>query len=252
MGAIAMAIIDGTGPYDSSEYKRDMAVGFCSQMSMLFKGSNYQRGPTNEGYHIESRATAAATHLITQYRIDPSTRLMLAGYSRGGSIAVIAAEMVRTRIHQHIDAMFLFDPVARHFSASSELIPGNVKRCYIARRQINNPKMDKYDFTLVAGIGDLLSHNPARNWFGGTARKHTAAWTILREKTFLGSHGAIGGVGWKHVSEDPACQANVAAFMNEAFIHADCKLPGKLLSVPPSSTPPAVRPPHPVDFGPKY
>jgi hypothetical protein len=75
--------------------------------------------------------------------------------------------------------------------------------------------MNKYDYKL---IGDLAGHNPVRNWFGTTATSFENNTTRRDEKPFLGSHGALGGVGWKGVLEDGPCQSAVANFFNRALI----------------------------------
>ena len=50
---------------------------------------------------------------------------VLAGYSRGGSAAMMAAQILNKQ-GLRVDAMLLFDPVARHASESREIVPGNV------------------------------------------------------------------------------------------------------------------------------
>lgn len=207
-----------------------MKGSFCTQLNALPE-TNYERGPSGEGYRIRERAERAADYLLKKN----NQRLMIAGYSRGGSIAVMTASILKEKSRQ-VDLLLLFDPVNRHLSGDSSVIPANVKEAYIARRRINDPRMDKYDYSLskktatvlatiffspiagliVRGIGDAAGHNPARNWFGTTATEsHYSVKATSRN--FLGSHGALGGVGWKHVSEDPLCQQHVASFMNEAL-----------------------------------
>ena len=73
-----------------------------------------------------------------------------------------------------------------------------------------------------------------RVFFGTTAIRYAGSvkqWT----SDFRGSHGAIGGVGWKHVIEDAGCQIQVAKFMNAAFVEA--KVPVRLIAFPPTSVP---------------
>jgi len=52
-------------------------------------------------------------------------RPVLAGYSRGGSAAMMAAQILN-KLGLRVDAMLLFDPVARHASEGREIVPGNV------------------------------------------------------------------------------------------------------------------------------
>jgi dienelactone hydrolase len=226
MSDVAMAIIDGTGPWSDAVYAKAMKHSFCAQLrSQLGAMGHYERGPSGEGYRIEERASRAVDFLKARHAVG--SRLMLAGYSRGGSAAVIAARMLEEAGLQ-VTSLFLFDPVARHASASSALIPGNVRSAWIARRRIGAKEMDRYDYTL---LGDLAGHNPVRNWFGTTADK-AAAGVKVSAATFLGSHGALGGVGWKHVREDSLCQSHVAEFMNRGL--AACGVPAALASTPPA------------------
>jgi pimeloyl-ACP methyl ester carboxylesterase len=139
--------------------------------------------------------------------------IYLAGYSRGGSAAVIAAQMLADK-GVPVTGLFLFDPVARHGSASSDVVPANVAAAFTARRAIGAPQMDKYDWAL---LGDLAGHNPVRNWFGTTATQFASPSTQRRDTVEVGSHGALGGVGWKGVSEDIPCQEAVARFFNQAL-----------------------------------
>jgi len=215
-----MAIIDGTGDWSDDDYARSMAGSFCKQLELGLSACRvhaprYERGPSGDGYRIRERA-ARAVDFLQAYR---GRRLMLAGYSRGGSAAVIAARLLETA-GVTVDFLFLFDPVARHLSGDSGTIPSNVGEAWVVRRRIGAPEMDKYDHSIPGWTGfDLAGHNPVRNWFGTTATL-AAPGVIVRKAEFLGSHGALGGVGWPHVSEDPQCQKNVADFMNKGLVRA--------------------------------
>jgi pimeloyl-ACP methyl ester carboxylesterase len=224
---LRMAIIDGTGPWSDQEYARAMQHSFCRQLAdQLGAHARYERGPSGEGYRIRERAQRAADHLLAQHRQYPKAPLALAGYSRGGSAAVMAAAMLKAA-GCRVDLLLLFDPVARHLSGDSDCIPGSVRQAWVARRRIGAPEMDRYDFSL---LGDAAGHNPVRNWFGTTATTHEQG-VDLQDATFLGSHGALGGVGWPHVREDPLCQQHVAEFFNLALLQA--KVPAQLKSWPP-------------------
>ncbi len=216
MKAFAIAVIDGTGEWSNTAYQSAMQWSFCRQLGRL-PNTHYERGPSGEGYRIRERAVRAADFLEKQ----SGKKLALAGYSRGASAAVIAAAVLQQR-GVALDCLFLFDPVARHLSGDSSTVTGNVRHAWIARRKIGAPEMDKYDFSL---LGDPAGHNPVRNWFGTTATKAESG-VMVQQETFLGSHGALGGVGWNHVKEDPVCQASVARFMNQGLATAgvSCRL----------------------------
>lgn len=232
MGDICMAVIDGTGPYNDATYSKLMQQSFCSQIArQIGAAARYERGPSDEGYRMHERGERAAKFL-QDGRSKGLRRLMLAGYSRGGSAAIMAAEILEKQGIK-VDALFLFDPVARHASRGGEVVPANVALLFIARRRLDPTLVAKYDHT-IGPLWHTMFHNPMRIFFGDTAVRHAPS-VKAKISTFPGSHGAIGGVGWKHVTEDAACQRSVAEFMNSAF--AGTKVPVHLVSIPPSSVP---------------
>lgn len=238
-----IGIVDGTGCWNDEQYAREMKASFCRQLFEAVEAESYRnemvdglsieiagtvaayiRGPSTDGYFIEKRARI----IVEQVVAAKAPRVFLAGYSRGGSVVVIAARMLAER-GIGVQALFLFDPVARHGSASSDVIPGNVGAAYTARRTIGAPQMDKYDRTVLG----ITLENPVRNWFGTTATQFESTGTRDRSTVELGSHGALGGVGWPGVSEDIPCQEAVARFFNQAL--REEQLPAKLVSRPPVS-----------------
>jgi hypothetical protein len=232
MGDISLAVIDGTGPYDDATYNKSMQHSFCHQIVLqVGAAARYERGPSTEGYRVHERGERAA-EFLEDGRRKGARRLMLAGYSRGGSAAIMGAEILQKQ-GIAVDAMFLFDPVARHASEGGEVVPANVALLYIARRRLDPALVAKYDHT-IGPLWHTMFHNPMRVFFGETAIRHAAS-VKTKVSAFLGSHGAIGGVGWKHVREDANCQMQVAAFMNSAFAMA--KVPVHLRSFPPSTVP---------------
>src|SRR4051794_31599940 len=126
MSDIRLAVIDGTGPYNDAEYNFLMHYSFCNQIAhQLGAAARYERGPSTEGYRVHERGERAAKFLENGRR--KGRRLMLAGYSRGGSAAIMGAEILQKQ-GIRVDAMFLFDPVARHASKGGTVVPGNVAR----------------------------------------------------------------------------------------------------------------------------
>jgi hypothetical protein len=224
-----IAIVDGTGAWDDAEYAAAMKTSFCSQIRDQVGGSgDYQRGPSDDGYRMLERGRRAADFLTAR---KGGGSLMLAGYSRGGSAVIMAAEALALR-GISVSAMFLFDPVARHASTGGEVIPANVERVWIARRRLDRDLVEKYDHTI--GPLKLIAHNPMRVFFGTTGDRYLGSGPLVAE-SFRGSHGAVGGVGWQHVTEDAACQTAVASFMNLAF--SSVGLPVSLQAYAPSTVP---------------
>ena len=97
-----MAIIDGTGTRDENEYFPAMQNSFCTQLkTQLGANADYKRGPGPLGMkqvkaEVEAEAKWAYDYLKKAHEIAISqgkcVRLMLAGYSRGGSAAILAAD----------------------------------------------------------------------------------------------------------------------------------------------------------------
>ena len=218
-----LAIVDGTGDFGDESYAASMRNSFCMQMAGGVAGeslsggvhSYYQRGPSLEGYRVSDKAALASAFLRRIHKARPGVPLMLAGYSRGGSSVIMAAEqLAKDKIPVH--ALFLFDPVARHASTGGEVIPANVRKVWVARRSQDPALIAKYE-PLDVPVLRLVTSNPMRPSFGGTGREYLGERHNLQEQIFRGSHGAIGGVGWKKVTEDPGCQNQVASWMSDAF-----------------------------------
>jgi hypothetical protein len=219
----AIALVDGTGRWWDKDYEQDMAQSFCSQIAKSFRGNpNYRRGPSDDGYRFAEKAVQAV-QLLHIARGLGATRLFLAGYSRGAAIALDAAVLLSFRNIQ-IDGLFLFDPVVRAPTPSSvdvKSIPQNVRFSRTASRSLDPAIVKKYEGVLpikpynLASI-PMLRGNPIRPEFG-TLVVNPCGLGDHQTKTFKGSHGALGGVGWADVEEDDACQQAVAAWMNSAF-----------------------------------
>ena len=214
MPAIRMAIIDGTGP--AQGYEEAMKHSFCKQLDRSSGQyvAFYQRGPTAMGMEVMDLSFKAADWLRQEKRRTPDAKLMLAGYSRGGSAVILAAELLANAGHD-VDALFLFDAVARHVYAGGEVIPARVKFSRHARRSQNVSFVLKYEGTIsdYEKVGTTLS-NPTRPSFSNTGLEWRGAGDHERARAFMGTHGALGGVGWSFVTEDPGCQEAVADWMN--------------------------------------
>ena len=211
--AIRMAIVDGTGP--AKGYETAMAQSFCHVLSLqLGASAYYQRGPNNSGLEVLPEAARVFGYAMSEYRRDAGVQIMLAGYSRGGSAVIMAAELLEAQ-GVPVHSMFLFDPVARHVYPGGEVIPSNVAFSRVARRDQSWSFVMKYEGTLKTSdtLGD--SSNPCRPFFGSTGLNWRGFGDHRTPTVFKGSHGALGGVGWKFVTEDAACQLQVSAWMGQ-------------------------------------
>lgn len=214
MSDIRLALVNGTGPKGAA-YDEVMKTSFCYQLSQkLGEKSFYLRGPTLFGHEVRDEARAVYHWLRSAYDADRGTRLMVAGYSRGGSAAIMACEMLE---HDQIpvDSLFLFDAVARHEFPGGSVIPANVRFSRHARRSLAAEFVERYEGALkqLGLLGAL--QNPIRPSFGNVGLQWRGEGDHRPAETFLGSHGAVGGVGWRVVVEDSDCEQQVARWMTE-------------------------------------
>lgn len=234
--AYILGIVDGTGPWSDAEYATAMTNSFCKQTDrQCGTNSQYWRGPSNEGGSVLSRARAVRDWIVGKLRSQPDAAVMLMGYSRGASIVIMTAEYL-DELGIPVHSLWLFDAVARHIYSGGEVIPRNVAYSRHAVRSDDPELIRRYEGSI--GIGQ----NPMRPSFGHTGM--TAVRTPNgdhKHKIFRGSHGALGGVGWGNVEEDPACQRDVAAWMNRKFRGRG--LPVTLTAVDPPAAPITPRPP---------
>jgi hypothetical protein len=213
MSEIRFAMVNGTGP-PGPEYDDVMKTSFCRQLGdTLGAKSFYMRGPSLMGYEVHHEASEVYRWLKACHEADSTVRLMLAGYSRGGSAAIMACEMLQ---HDgiHVDSLFLFDAVARHEFPGGSVIPANVRFSRHARRSLASDFVEKYEGTLK-GSGLFTGANPIRPLFGNVGLTWRGSGDHRPPRSFMGSHGAIGGVGWRFVTEDTDCEREVADWMNQ-------------------------------------
>ena len=131
--------------------------------------------------------------------------MMLAGYSRGGCAAIIAARRLKDR-GVGVHSLFLFDAVDIQTSDMhlSQIISDNVRMVAHVRSARNLP---------------FWIQNPVKSrfYFYNTGR-YLAGLGSYDTKSFVGSHGAVGGVPWPDIKEDAGCVLAVAEWMNIGFL----------------------------------
>ncbi len=193
-----IVVVDGTGPDSDEQYAKEMGGSFCSQIA-LQTGGSYFRGPKLAGREVSSiadRAVGAAMDLVAAGK-----PILLAGYSRGGCSVLIAAKRLKDK-GQRVAAVFLFDAVDMQTSdlGLTQTISDNVDFVAHARSArslgfwLTNPVKSRFYF-----------YNTGR-WLAGNGTLH--------EKSFVGTHGAVGGVPWADIKGDAACSLAVAEWMN--------------------------------------
>jgi hypothetical protein len=217
--------IDGTGPESPGEYTKEMDGSFCSQIGST-GNAIYFRGPTLSGTQTSAIANCVVDAVIAARKKASAGEVMLAGFSRGGCAAIIAARRLKDR-GVRIHSMFLFDAVDMQCSDMhlSQIISDNVSMVAHARTARALPSVA---WPPSIALISLLISNPrqqkvvdqhpvkSRFYFYNTGRFLAGSGSYER-KSFVGSHGAVGGVPWPDIEEDPGCALAVAGWMNKQF-----------------------------------
>ena len=185
--------IDGTGPDSPGDYAKEMGSSFCSQIGRTVNAT-YFRGPTLTGSETSAIANMAVDAVMAARNKASTGEVMLAGYSRGGCAAIIAARRLKDR-GVGVHSLFLFDAVDMQTSEMhlSQIISDNVRMVAHVRSArnlsfwIQNPVKSRFYF-----------YNTGR-YLAGSGSYDT--------KSFVGSHGAVGGVPWPDIKEDAGCVA---------------------------------------------
>jgi hypothetical protein len=168
--------IDGTGPSNNDEYRRDFANSFVRKIWSTWGANHggYLRGPGLMGGETMSLVDSGTQWVKDKIKdLDGSKtpyRLFLSGYGRGGAAATETAFRLK-KLDIKVHCLILFDAVDRSNLGNADVVPSNVKMCFHARR---DPK---------AG---------SREGFGNCAERG-AAGVAYAEKYFYGTHGAMGG-----------------------------------------------------------
>ena len=222
MSSNLFGIIDGTGARNDGAYDNAMLNSFCSQLkTQLGAHAFYQRGPSGEGLGLDGKARQAV-NFLTRSKTGGRKKLFLAGYSRGCSAALLAAEMLEKK-NIGVEGIILFDPVAKHIGHAVKKLPSNVENSLIFIRHVTPELIKKYEGTIPGewsafGLAPDWVDNPIRPGWGSYFKNLTNSCSIHHDyRTVVGSHGALGGVGWDHVTEDKKAQNEVANATNAAL-----------------------------------
>jgi acetyl esterase/lipase len=171
--------IDGTGPGDLHTYATEMREGFISRLVAAMRYDHlhcrYFRGPTLLGTEVRAIAATVVEDVRLYGRRD--RRIVLAGYSRGGAVAILVAQLLKSAGWAHdrtIACMALFDAVDRDVYTDTAVIPGNVQYAYHAMRD---------------------RHAGSRLYFGNCGTRIEPPGR-LQTRTFFATHAGMGGVPW--------------------------------------------------------
>jgi hypothetical protein len=174
-GPWKMSPLDGSLPPEERSYDTSMKDSFIHHLVRNYIGkgdSLYFRGPTMLG--SECSLILGACMAKAAIALKQNDTVHLAGYSRGGAIAIaLAQEIRRTFSSAMIPVLALFDAVDREMAFKNvRIIPGNVAFAFHARRDpLTNSR------TSFGNCG-LNAESPCR----------------LETLTFMTTHGGMGGV----------------------------------------------------------
>jgi hypothetical protein len=216
-----MAIVDGTGPYGEQDYQLTMARSFCYQLSTGVKNARYWEGPGSLGITTRSKGNQAYDWIGEYIKENNKEPVFLAGYSRGGATVIQVAKWLRqptaAQPRINVEAMFLFDPVARDLALDADGIPDNVKHCYVVFRD-QNCEVKNVAWKPNWGYGqDPDMDIYARKWMGNcqVAPDNRFATHVAPKRIRNASHGAVGGVPWTDRPADEAATKEAASWMNQ-------------------------------------
>ncbi|HWE99254.1 MAG TPA: hypothetical protein VG248_05610 [Caulobacteraceae bacterium] len=225
-------IIDGTGPSSDGDYAHAMEGGFCSQIWNQYASGpsgNYQRGPSGSGSGLANAVNAILTDMAA---LPDETKIVLVGYSRGALGCVMAARSLKSSQPQKtIEAALLFDPVDRYLAGgwgSGNPVPPNVRHSFRLFRSYGKVLEKAFDGTMSDfgyGMNRIAKANPFRPSFGNTALDVEPgpgfAWKNHETRSYICSHGAMGGVGYRWVNwgggSDLAAEADICRDVKRWF-----------------------------------
>ncbi len=166
--------IDGTGPMSDSEYRAAFRTSFVHHLLRSNpRNSMYLRGPGWDGLDMSMIIGQGYTFVHLAKLANPSTPVLLTGYSRGAAGVMGVAERLQ-RDGVTVDGMILFDAVDRAATPIPGEVPANVVACVHAHR----------------------SASSFSRWsFDGVARRSNPPTRICREFDRI-THGGMGGTPW--------------------------------------------------------
>ncbi|MBK6849487.1 MAG: hypothetical protein IPG96_18835 [Proteobacteria bacterium] len=131
--------IDGTSIYwDDARYRQQMRGSFINEIDATTREQYHQylRGPTISGVQDLVIADVALAFIREWVRLG-DRRVVLAGYSRGGAVAIYVARRLERETWARglkVACLALFDAVDRDPLMNAQQIPGNVEHAYHALR----------------------------------------------------------------------------------------------------------------------
>lgn len=183
--------VDGSSSGDPEVYRQVMSGSFIQQLvsECPEQHKRYFRGPdelslTRQVTHIAAEVEGYIQARVGQHR---DTRLLLAGYSRGGATCIAVAQRLRRNPWATglvVECLALFDAVDRDAATSTAVIPGNVLHAYHAMR---DPSVQS-------------------RWYFGNCGTRIESPGVLESQSFRATHSGMGALPWE--GDHPSARYN--------------------------------------------
>jgi hypothetical protein len=191
--------IDGTGDAMSpgaardAAYDRDFAKSFVHRICSGKPRAKYLRGPVALGGGLLQAIAEGVTFVVAQKKQVPREPVLLTGYSRGATGAVVIAKRLK-ELNIRVRALMLFDCVDRHIAVDAHAIPNNVD-------YVNHVKRSPRARSRMTFSNDAIAFTPP---------------TIYpTPKEYFCTHGAMGGMPWT-----PAAGQSANDYVDEGTMEA--------------------------------
>jgi len=171
--------IDGTQwTWNDNLYAVEMRRSFINQL--VAEGTEaqkkYLRGPTISGIQ-DPIIVDYALNVIHMWHRSGDERVVIAGYSRGGAVAIRIAQRLQRETwarNVRVACMALFDAVDRDCTMDATQIPGNV----------------------MYAIHAMRDPSVRSRWYFGNCGQTIAYPGRLVRRYFRATHGGLGGLPW--------------------------------------------------------
>jgi hypothetical protein len=210
-GKLASSLVSGSvadQEYQNKSVQDAIALlrdhGFINQLvkSYAKKGkARYFEGPTTLGEQSSSIAQAGVNFIAANCARDEE--LIIAGYSRGGLVAVNVCNELAKR-GRETQLLILFDPVDRANGPSTQNVSAAVHNCILIQREHAMVAWVPYKrtesvFGFKVSFTDVAL-TQSRFWFGKMVNDDDKASLTkgnFRHGEFDATHAAFGGVPWE-------------------------------------------------------
>jgi len=207
LGSVASEGSVHDAEYDDAAVQEQLqrleAHGFINQLVQSYakRGSaRYFKGPSTLGIQAPAIAKAGVAYIAGARA--KGEELIIAGYSRGGLIAVNVCNEL-ARLGQMVQLLILFDPVDRALGPEAQNVSAAVRNCILIQREHSMITWVPYTRQIKLGPGSIsvpdVALTQSRFWFGKMVNEDDKATLTsggFEHREFDATHAAFGGVPW--------------------------------------------------------